>query len=571
MPKFSTMVDALRARAAHLGDRPTFAFLRNGDVETSRLTFAQLDARARGYAAILSEAVRPGDRVLLIHSAGLDFVEAFFGCLYAGAIAVPVSPPRRAEFAEKLRVIARDCDARAVLTDAACADRIVHPGELGADVVLALDAIDKGELEERGARCKVAAVDAATVALLQYTSGSTGRPKGVRVTHGNLTANADMINLAFGHDEQTTMVGWLPLFHDMGLVGCVMQPVYNGFLSVLMPPVAFIQRPARWLRAVSKYRATTSGGPNFGYELCAARCRPDQLEGVDLSSWRVAFNGAEPVRAATLARFTDAFAPYGFRPESHHPCYGMAEATLIVSGGGIDELPATLRLEADALARGEATDAADEARGAREVVCCGETIGDQIVRVVDPATCEPCPDSRVGEIWLRGPNISDGYWNKPDENAAVFGARIASNGDGPYLRTGDTGFLRGGRLYVTGRIKEIIILKGRNLYPHDIEGAVQRSHPAFAPGGGAAFSVDVDEEEERLVVVHELVRGTNASLARAEIIGAAREALAAEFDASLHDLVLIPPGALPKTSSGKIQRLRCRALYASGALQAVTP
>jgi acyl-CoA synthetase (AMP-forming)/AMP-acid ligase II len=353
----------------------------------------------------------------------------------------------------------------------------------------------------------------------------------------------------------------------MGLVGCVMQPIYNGFLSVLMPPVAFIQRPVRWLRAISKYRATTSGGPNFGYDLCAARHRPDQLEGVDLSSWRVAFNGAEPVRGQTLARFTEAFGPYGFRAQMHHPCYGMAEATLIVSGGGIDAIPTVLGLDADALAAGRAVDAAPDAQSPpRELVSCGQSIRDQIIRIVDPSTCEACPDSCVGEIWVRGPNVSEGYWNKAEENRSVFGARMA-HGDGePFLRTGDTGFVRDGHLYVTGRIKEMIILKGRNFFPHDIESTVQKSHPAFCLGGGAAFSLEEDEEE-RLVVVHEVTRGIDGEKVYAALLGAAREALSAEFDAHLHDLVLIGQGTLPKTSSGKIQRIRCRAMYSAGEIE----
>jgi acyl-CoA synthetase (AMP-forming)/AMP-acid ligase II len=558
------MVHALRARAERHGERDVFAFMRNGESESGRLTFAELDARARGLAATIRGIAAPGDRVLLLYAGGLDFIEALFGCFYAGVIAVPVSPPRRVAFADKLVGIVRDCGIGAVLTDGACRDHVPAIDGIPSAATIVTDAIDKGEIEARAGAFTAPAVDGAAIALLQYTSGSTGTPKGVRVSHRNLVANAEMINAAFEHDERTTMVGWLPLFHDMGLVGCVMQPVYNGFLSVLMPPVAFIQRPARWLRAISKYRATTSGGPNFGYEMCVVRHRAEQLEGVDLGSWRVAFNGAEPVRSHTLARFTEAFAPYGFRARMHHPCYGMAEATLIVSGGGVDEEPRVLHLDSDALARGVAVDAKMDAP-AREIVCCGETIGDQIIRVVDPATCERCADSQIGEIWIRGSNVSDGYWQKEDVNRATFGAREALGGEGLFLRTGDAGFLREGRLYVTGRIKEIIIVKGRNLFPHDIEGAVQKSHPAFVLGGGAAFSVDVDDEE-RLVVVHEVVRGTDAEAVQAPLLAAAREAVAAEFDAHVHDLVLIGQGTLPKTSSGKVQRLRCRAMYASGDL-----
>jgi acyl-CoA synthetase (AMP-forming)/AMP-acid ligase II len=572
------MVEALRSRADRQPEHPAFVFLRNGELEVDRLTFARLDTRARGLASALGEIARPGDRLMLVYTPGLAFVEALFACSYAGVIAVPVSPPRRAAFVDKLLAITADCGIRGFLTDTACLDTVRSAGAMtptsspddsgtpGPLRILATDAIAKAELEAAADTFRAARIEGETTALLQYTSGSTGQPKGVRVSHANLVHNAEMINVGFGHGPDTTMVGWLPLFHDMGLVGSVMQPIYNGFLSVLMPPVAFIQRPSRWLRAISKYRATTSGGPNFGYDLCVARHRPEHLEGVDLSSWRVAFNGAEPVRSQTLERFTRAFAPYGFQARMHHPCYGMAEATLVVSGGAVDESHRVLRLDAGELASGRAVDATSTpmARATvREVVCCGRTIGEQIIRVVDPVTRDLCPDSHVGEIWVRGPNVSDGYWNKPDENPAAFGAHLRDGAEGPFLRTGDAGFLRDGRLYVTGRLKEIVILKGRNLFPHDLELAVQKSHSAFCLGGGAAFSIDTDDEE-RLVVVHEVVRGTDAAARHASLLGAAREALAVEFDAHLSDLVLIGQGTLPKTSSGKVQRLRCRALYLAG-------
>jgi len=581
-PKFCTMIESLRFRAQWQKGAPAFAFMKNGDVEVERLTFDSLDERARRIALAARALASPGERIVLVYSPGLDFVSALFGCLYAGIIVVPVGPPRRDHFRDKLVSIARDCSPRGILTDRFCVDKLLEVSRTNlSDLpVVATDSLAAETPPGAEGPWEPLPISGDAIAILQYTSGSTGAPKGVCVTHRNLVANAEMINEGFGHDGSTIMVGWLPLFHDMGLVGCVMQPIYNGFLSALMPPVAFIQRPSRWLRAISRYKATTSGGPNFGYELCVSRFRPEQLEGVDLSSWRVAFNGAEPVRSQTLRRFSETFARFGFQARMHRPCYGLAEATLVVSDGGIGGPPATLRLDAAALEKGKAlhvddaeaqmqgprdtTQRDDQRAGARvrEVVSCGRTIGEQIIRIVDPSSSRRCGEDEIGEVWLRGENISQGYWNKPDATRETFGAIIRDTGEGPFLRTGDTGFLHDDELYITGRIKDIVVLQGRNLYPHDVEAIVQASHPAFQPGGGAAFSVD-GETGGRLVIVQEVAREA-CGISKSVLLATAREAVAAEFDAHLSDLVLLRPGTLPKTSSGKIQRSVCRLLYLSG-------
>ncbi|MCB1032516.1 MAG: amino acid adenylation domain-containing protein, partial [Acidobacteria bacterium] len=398
------------------------------------------------------------------------------------------------------------------------------------------------------------------LAFLQYTSGSTATPKGVAVSHGSLLHNQEMIRRAFGHSERSSVVGWLPLFHDMGLIGNVLQPLYAGIPCVLMPPMAFLQRPIRWLRAISHYRATSSGGPNFAYEHCLRKLTPESLEGLDLSCWEAAFNGAEPVRAQTLERFAEALRPHGFRRQAFFPCYGLAEATLLVTGGGRDRLPVLARVRSSSL---EARQVEEEA-GGLELVSSGPAWGDQEVAIVDPDTRLPCPPDRVGEIWVKGPSVALGYWNQPERTRQTFGARLADSGDGPFLRTGDLGFLRAGELFVTGRIKDLIILRGRNLYPQDIELAAQRSHEALRPGCGAAFSVE-GSSGEQLVVVHEI---DHRACSQTEVIAQAiRLAVAESFDVEVQAVVLLGAGRLPKTTSGKIQRSLCRKLFLADELE----
>lgn len=578
MPSRSeTIMDILRLRAGTQRDEPVFAFLGNGDEETGRLSFHALDFRARAIARHLHGLARPNDRILLLYSPSLDFIEAFFGCLYAGMAPVPIKPPRRTQSLDKVAGIASDCGAAGALTDSSLfpelQGRFAEFASLREMPLACTDAIQGEQASALAADWKRPDVGKETLAFLQYTSGSTGFPKGVCVSHGNLLYNAEMTNAGFGHDANTIMAGWLPLFHDMGLVGGVMQPVYNGFLSALMPPASFLQKPMRWLKAISKYRATTSGGPNFGFELCVQKFRHEQLEGVDLSSWKVAFNGAEPVSAKTIRDFTRTFAPFGFRASMHQPCYGMAEATLIISGGDIDLDPKIRMFEAASLEQGLAVPNASESGEIpgkfRELVGCGSTMLDQEIRIVDPESLAECRDLQIGEIWIRGENVSAGYWNKTELNQSVFQARIRGGDDRRYLRTGDLGFLMGKELFVSGRLKDLVIIKGRNLFPQDLEAAIESSHPAFQAGGCAAFSID-SEFGEKLVAVQEIRREYRKTVSFPELFAAAREAIAREFDVQLADLVQIPQATLPKTSSGKTMRRRCREMYLSNQFEPPT-
>ncbi len=537
--------ELLRARAAGDPGRWAYSFLAEGETESARLTYGELDAQARAIAVRLLQATSPGDRALLLYPPGLEFVAAFFGCLYAGVVAVPAYPPRSHRRSGRLAAIVQDARPATVLTTAALAARWAaaegRPAELRSLGWIATDELPAdlaaGWREPRTGR--------PSLAFLQYTSGSTSTPKGVMVSHGNLLANQEMIRLAFGQSEASVIVGWLPVYHDMGLIGNVLQPLYVGAPCVLMPPLAFLQSPARWLRAVSRYRATTSGGPSFAYELCAQRVSAEVRRDFDLSSWRVAFNGAEPVRADILDRFAEAFAPCGFQRQAFYPCYGLAEATLFVSGGEIQAPPVVREREG------------------RPLVGCGRSWDGQRIVVVSPETLAPCGEAEVGEIWVAGPSVAQGYWGRPEASGEAFGACLAG-GEGPFLRTGDLGFLAAGELFVTGRIKDLIIVRGRNHYPQDLELTAERSLPGLRPGGGGAFTAEV-AGEERLVVVHEVERGAHVDPLAA--LQAIREAIAEEHDVHVHRVVLIRAGSLPRTSSGKVQRYACRQAFLHGALE----
>ncbi|HYX23108.1 MAG TPA: AMP-binding protein, partial [Thermoanaerobaculia bacterium] len=555
-------MEVLRARASVAGPWRVYTFLGDGENESATLTCGELDRRARALASRLQARGLAGERVLLLYPPGLDYVVAFWGCLYAGAVAVPAYPPGANRGHSRVAAMAADAGARAALTTGSLLRRLgrrLAASDLGLAEWLVTDDLDPGE----AARWRDPGATAESLAFLQYTSGSTAAPKGVMVRHGHLLENERSIRLAFGQSAASVIVGWLPLYHDMGLIGNVLQPLLIGASCILMPPLAFLERPLRWLSAISRYRATTSGGPNFAYELCVRKIPPAERAGLDLSCWSSAFNGAEPVRGETLERFSAAFAPCGFRRPALYPCYGLAEATLFVSGGAPGAAPVVRHVAASELARHRvaAVDAASPE--ARQVVGCGHAWGGSEVRIVDPEAGRECPAGRVGEIWVAGPSVAGGYWNRPEETERTFRARLAGVDGRLFLRTGDLGFLQGGELFVTGRLKDLIIVRGRNHYPQDVELTAQRSHPALRPRGGAAFSVEAGGEE-RLVVVHELERHRESEAEAAA--RAVRQAIAEEHDAQVYEVVLVAAGAVPLTSSGKVRRQACRDDYLAGRL-----
>ncbi|HEX6087530.1 MAG TPA: amino acid adenylation domain-containing protein [Thermoanaerobaculia bacterium] len=546
----SSIVEILQARAAGTPDRIAYRFLSHASASEETLTYAELDAAARRIGAHLQTFTIPGDRALLLYRPGLDFIQGFLGCLYAGVIAVPAYPPhptRPARDLPKLRGIAADARPAAILTSMtvieSCEPLFVEAPDLRGIRWIATDALPLD------ATWTSPGVGADHLAFLQYTSGSTGTPKGVMVSHANLMHNERAIATLFDADAESTIVGWLPMYHDMGLIGTMLHGIYTGAECVLMSPMEFLEQPLRWLEAITKFRAHTSGGPNFAYDFCVRRISDEQKAGLDLSSWRIAFNGAEPVRAATLARFAEAFAPAGFRPSAFFPCYGLAEATLAVSGGVKAHEPIVREL--------------DETK----LVGCGTSVDDQRIVIVDPETRALRSRGETGEIWVSGPSVARGYWEKPEQSEQTFAASIAGTNDGPFLRTGDLGFLDAGELFVNGRRKDLIIIRGLNHYPHDLEQTVEQSHPALRVGCGAAFSIDVDGEE-RLVAVQEVDRA-NRMQAGDEVAESIRRRIAEEHEVPLHALVLIKTGSIPKTTSGKIQRSLTKQMFLDGTLPVV--
>ena len=568
---YGSMVELLRARAAEQPDERAYIFLSGRGGEEASLTFSELERRASALAAQLVLLGERGERALLMFPPGLDFIVAFFGCLIAGMIAVPMMPPRRAGARDSSASIVADCTPRLALTspalEAARSDLAERLEATGLDFIC----VDARKEVGGPAASAFPELDALALAFLQYTSGSTSDPKGVMVTHGNLLANSEMIRLVYGNTRATTYVSWVPLYHDMGLILNVLQTLYVGSLCVLMAPVTFMQRPLTWLRAISDYRAEFATAPNFAFELCVDRFRADQMAGFDLSSWKIALNGAEPVRAETMERFAAIFAPYGFDARSCSPAYGLAEATLLASGGGPGRGLVTRRVSREALQRHRAAAPSSE-EDTQVLVGCGRTLVGETLAIVDPETRRRLPAGDVGEIWISGPNVAQGYWQNPTATAATFSARVEGQGEERWLRTGDLGFLdKAGELYITGRIKDVIIIRGINHYPQDLEETVQASHPALRRHGGAAFSVLDEHGEERLVIVQEVERTQMRHVSIEDLEGAIREAVATEHELTVHEIVLIRPGSLPKTTSGKIQRGLARRLFLDGRLAELQP
>ncbi|HEX7331329.1 MAG TPA: amino acid adenylation domain-containing protein [Pyrinomonadaceae bacterium] len=553
--RVSNLVELLQSRVQQKPLQRVFTFLDESEAEAATLTYQQLDQRARAIAAALQQLHARGERVLLLFPPGLDYVSAFWGCLYAGAIAVPAYPPRQNRSLLRLQSVTADAGAKIALTTRALLAK-THGWESRCPDLKALRWLATDSVAENLAEYwRNLSVTESDLAFLQYTSGSVATPKGVMVSHGNLLSNEGMIQEAFAQTEESVIVGWLPLYHDMGLIGNVLQPVYSGSQCVLMSPVSFLQEPFRWLSAITRYRATTSGGPNFAYDLCVRKIDPERRASLDLSSWKIAFNGAEPVRASSLNAFAEAFGPSGFRREAFRPCYGLAEATLLVSS---NDAPSAKSVDSEALQNNLITETAE---GARWLVSCGRPAQGQQIHILRPETLAECAPGEIGEICVSGPNVTAGYWNRPDEIERSFQQLTPTDKPQSLLRTGDLGAFLDGELFVTGRLKDLIIIRGRNHYPQDIERTVELSHPALRPGSGAAFVVETDEEE-RLVVAQEL--NGRGRVDAEEIVRAITHAVLEEHELQLHAVVLLKPGSIPKTSSGKIQRFACREKFVSG-------
>jgi len=563
----NSLVDLLASRAAENRESIVYSFA-EGAAGPACLSYGALAGRAEAIAVRLREVAQPGDAALLLYPQGLDFIVAFWGCQLAGVVAVPMSPPRLNRADARLRAIAKDSAARVVLASPQLFARrerhCKYLPELGR-----LHWLD-GSAAAAGCppRREPHRPGNEALALLQYTSGSTGTPRGVMVSHANLLANLEDIDRGSPHDRASVIVSWLPFYHDMGLVYGLLMPVYKGCICHLMSPAFVLQNPLLWMAAISRHRATHSAAPNFAYELCARTITPGQSAGLDLSSWRAAGNGAEPIRRETLVRFAAAFRACGFDPRAFCPCYGLAEATLKVATIRCDQEPVYVRVDRQALKRHRfaPADPADAA-AVTLVSCGGSEIGTEI-RIVHPETLTSCAPDEVGEIWVAGPAVAGGYWRRPEETRETFGAHLADSGEGPFLRTGDLGLIHDGGLLVTGRRKDLLIVRGANHYPSDIETTVGQSHPALRPDAAAAFAVET-ADEERLVVVQEVRRSALRRLDVEAVAGAVCAAVALGHDLQVHALVLIRPLSLPKTSSGKIRRRACREDYLAGRFHAV--
>ncbi len=544
------LCQVLRARARHQPEQIAYTFLRDGESEERSITHAQLDVRARAIAAVLRSRCQSGDRAILLYPSGLDFIEGLFGCLYAGVIAVAV-PAQGSRQLVGLRAVVADCDAKLILTTS------YAPGHEAAGGVAAL--LETDTIADLAPSDAQADEGSEPIAILQYTSGTTQSRRGVMVTHENILANQWAIQQRFGHGPHTVVVSWLPFYHDMGLTGNVFQPLFVGARSIFFSPNQFLDRPIRWLAAISRYRGTTSGGPNFAYDLCARRAGMDEGHSLDLSCWRVAFNGAEPIRRETLDRFRTTFAGAGFQASSFLPCYGLAEATLMVSSGVAGDGARTLLVSAKQLAHGSIVSPTADERTA-SLVSCGAPFQSRVA-IVD-AHRRKLAEGQVGEVWVAGPSVARGYFNRREDTEQTFRAQLVSE-ETHFLRTGDLGFLLHDELYLTGRLKDLIIVRGVNHLPQDIEETVRASHPSTEARGSAAFSVDVGSSEA-LVVVQEVDRELAGTLG--EVTDNIRRRVSRVHELGVHDVVLVAPAAIPRTSSGKVQRQRCRELYLDGKL-----
>ena len=552
------LITILNQRAQQTPNQLAYVFLKDGHNQEESINYQILQNKSRAIAVKLQSFCSEGDRALLLYPQGLEFITAFFGCLYAGIVAVPAYPPKRNQKMSRLISIIEDSQPQIILTTSSLLENIQPKIQdflnLSLTQFLATDNLNNDE----DCEFHLPNISGNSLAFLQYTSGSTGSPKGVMISHDNIAHNSVYIQKAFQLTDKSVSVTWLPSFHDMGLIDGVIQPLYTGFLGVIMSPESFLKNPILWLQAITQYQATHSGGPNLGYELCVQRITSEKQTSLDLSSWVSAYNGAEPIRRKTLENFINKFQVSGFKSQYFYPCYGMAEATLMISGGNLDDEPVYLNVQSESLENNQIVEAEKNSEHYQELVGCGHVWLDTEVKIVNSESCLECGENQVGEIWVSGSSIAQGYWQQEEKTIATFQAKLANTTDDRnFLRTGDRGFLRAGELFITGRIKDVIIIWGRNHYPQDIEYSVQQSHQALRLDCGAAFTIEIDNQE-KLVIVQEVERTHLNKLNCNEVFSAIREAVALHHALQVYAISLIKPASIFKTSSGKIQRHACR-------------
>ncbi|MBT7410380.1 MAG: fatty acyl-AMP ligase, partial [Methylococcales bacterium] len=488
-----TLVDLLRSLAEKYPDQIAYRYLLDDKGSEICYTYKQLDQHAQIIASELTQRNMMGKRVLMLYPSSMDFITSFYGCLYAGVTAVPVYPPKRNQKIGRLRAIIDDCEPDWVMTTTRVIE-LAEPLFKETPGLENLPWLTTDDLDyEQTATWNCPDINEHTLAFLQYTSGSTGNPKGVMLSHNNLLKNTEANYSSKPIPPGVNGVSWLPLFHDMGLIGGVIWPLYGCFTAILMSPTAFLQKPIRWLKAISDFKAVVSAAPNFAFEYCVENIPDKDFAGLDLSRWEVAILGAEPIRGDTLIKFVNKFRSIGFRPETFYPSYGLAESTVLVTGGLINVAPKMLNLDAVSLEYNQVViqrDVFDFTEGPRQTfVSCGVPWMDHKVVIVNPHTCLQCKPDEIGEIWVSGPSVAQGYWGRDEVNKEIFQARLADTGEGPYLRTGDLGFLLNNELYITGRQKDVIIIRGLNHYPQDIEFTIGYCHEALKPESTGAFTI----------------------------------------------------------------------------------
>jgi acyl-CoA synthetase (AMP-forming)/AMP-acid ligase II len=571
--KSQTLIELLQSRANQQPDQHAYSFLIDGKKESEPLTYGELDRQARAIAATLQQYKTAGERALLLYPQGLEVIAAFCGSLYAGVIAIPVPPPESGRLKRtlpRLRAIVKDANATIALTTASILELIGNVKDEFPEFEQ-MRWIDTATIDlELAQQWHNPHIHQDQLAYLQYTSGSTSTPKGVMLSHLNLMHHCHSLQQACGYDAQSVSVTWMPYFHDYGLVEGMMVALYNAHPCYIMSPFSFIKRPIQWLRNLTKYKGTHSQAPNFAYDLCIRRIQPKQIAELDLSNWQAAGNAAEPINPQVMRDFVATFSPCGFRPESFAPSYGLAENTLLATTKPPGTKPVFLSVETAAIERDKIKIAITKSEledGVRTLPSCGRKVHDTEIAIARPDTMTRCADDQVGEIWLKDLSVAQGYWQNPEATASTFQAYFQDTAEGPFLRTGDLGFIHDGELYITGRIKDLIIIRGTNHYPQDIEWSVQKLHPALRSDYGAAFSIQ-EQGEEKLVIVQEVERHSG-TIDTDQIIADIRQEIAEQHEIQLYGVVLATSGNILKTASGKIQRRACREKFLAGTLNAI--
>ncbi|MDG0032507.1 fatty acyl-AMP ligase [Priestia sp. Y58] len=571
---YSSMIDLLSHKVMIHPEKVVYTFLSNDNQDETNITYQELHMYAKQIAAYLQHLGLEGQRALLMYPSGIDYVKAFLGCIYANVIPVPVYPPGLSRNMLRLKAIMNDAATNIILTTTQLHSKIsFHFSDELLNMNLKWIPIDdiSHDYQDQWSQPKI---DKESLAFLQYTSGSTSSPKGVMVTHGNILHNEAMIKAACQHNKDTVMLGWLPMYHDMGLIGNILQPLYLGAKCVFMSPMDFLQKPFRWLSAISKYKATISGGPNFAYDLCLKKITDEQKKQLDLSSWEVAFNGAEPVRYETIQKFAQAFKDCGFKLNQFFPCYGMAEATLFITGNEKLTKPVSKGFCKENLLENKAIERPINSENSVKLVGCGMTWLDQKVEIVNTDSLSKCASNEIGEIWVKGDSIAKGYFGRKQETNYAFNNTVKDTNENGFLRTGDLGFFHEGQLFVTGRLKDVIVLRGKNHYPQDIELTVEKADQTIISGASAAFSVDINGEE-KLIIVAEIERKYRPRPHNERelkgyldsVLRNIRQQVMEEHEVQPYAISLLKTSSIPKTSSGKIQRSACKNAYLNNGLE----